>query len=46
MLEEDCSLHDYCLGGSKLLGREDFKQGHNRPDEILQDLWGKGTPFM
>ena len=39
MLTEDCSLHDYCLGGSKLLGREDFKQRHHRPDELLQDQW-------
>ena len=46
MLAEDCSLHDYCLGGSRRLGREDFKQGQGRPDVILQDQWGKGTPFM
>ena len=43
---ENYSLHDYCLGDSELLEREDFKQGHDRPDEILQDQWGKGTPFM
>lgn len=46
MLEEDYSLHDYCLGGCKLLGREDFKQGHDRRDEILQNQWGKCTSFM
>ena len=45
-IPENYSLHDYCLGDSELLGREDFKQGHDRPDEILQDQWGKGTPFM
>ena len=40
------SLHGYCLGDSELLGREDFRQGHDRPGEILQYQWGKGTPFM
>ena len=44
--QKTISLHDYCLGDSELLGREDFKQGHDRPDEILQYQWGKGTPFM